>query len=284
LRRELDLLGILVQFVSQFGWRDFLDVAFVSVGLYYLLLALKGTRGVQIMQGVLFLLALLLIAHTARLPTTIWLLQGFLVSVAVALPVIFQPELRRALMRLGQQGILPSSALNKMGKEELGKLIDELAYAASALGQLRQGALIVLERETGLQEFIENGQAIDGRVSSKLLQSIFNPASPLHDGAVILRGSDIVAAQCYLPLSDAAVNPKFGTRHRAALGIAEQTDAVVLVVSEETGEARIAHDRELGRAMTEEADVRKALARHLLNIPETTKVNIRQLLGKQPNG
>ncbi len=272
----MDFLG---QFIRQVGWRDILDVAFVAIGLYYLLLALKGTRGVQIMQGVLFLLALLLIAHTARLPTTIWLLQGFLVSVAVALPVIFQPELRRALMRLGQQGILPTSNFTRLPKADLNRLIDDLAYVGSALGQLRQGALVVLERETGLQEFVERGESIHGRVSTKLLQSIFNPASPLHDGAVILRGADLVAAACYLPLSDASLNK--GTRHRAALGISEQSDAVVMVVSEETGETRIAHEGELSKPYTEQADIKKALAKFLLaSSGDSQKMAFRLPLGR----
>lgn len=271
----MDFLG---QFIRQVGWRDILDVVFVAIGLYYLLIALKGTRGVQIMQGVLFLLALLLIAHTARLPTTIWLLQGFLVSVAVALPVIFQPELRRALMRLGQQGILPTSTLNRLPKADLNKLIDELSYVGSALGQLRQGALIVLERETGLQEFVERGEMIEGRVSSKLLQSIFNPASPLHDGAVIVRGNDLVAAACYLPLSDATITK--GTRHRAALGLSEQSDAVIMVVSEETGETRIAHEGELSKPYIEQADIKKALAKFLLaSSSDSQKVAFRLPLG-----
>lgn len=271
----MDFLG---QFIRQVGWRDILDVVFVAIGLYYLLIALKGTRGVQIMQGVLFLLALLLIAHTARLPTTIWLLQGFLVSVAVALPVIFQPELRRALMRLGQQGILPTSTLNRLPKADLNKLIDELSYVGSALGQLRQGALIVLERETGLQEFVERGELIEGRVSSKLLQSIFNPASPLHDGAVIVRGNDLVAAACYLPLSDATLTK--GTRHRAALGLSEQSDAVIMVVSEETGETRIAHEGELSKPYSEQADIKKALAKFLLaSSSDSQKVAFRLPLG-----
>lgn len=272
----MDFLG---QFIKQVGWSDILDVAFVAIGLYYLLLALKGTRGVQIMQGVLFLLALLLIAHTVRLPTTIWLLQGFLVSVAVALPVIFQPELRRALMRLGQQGILPTSTFQRLAKADLNRLIDELAYVGSALGQLRQGALIVMERETGLQEFVERGETIQGHVSSKLLQSIFNPASPLHDGAVILRGADLVAAACYLPLSDATLAK--GTRHRAALGISEQSDAVVMVVSEETGETRIAHEGEFSKPYTEQADIKKALAKFLLaSSSDSHKMGFRLPIGR----
>ncbi|MEW6282223.1 MAG: diadenylate cyclase CdaA [Candidatus Eremiobacterota bacterium] len=258
-------MDFLSQFITQVTLRDLIDVAFVALGLYYLLLALKGTRGVQIMQGVLFLLGLLLLAHLFRLKTMIWMLQGFLVSVAVALPVIFQPELRRALMRLGQQGMLPAATLNRLGREELGRLVDELAFTASTLGHNRHGALIVLERETGLQEFIEKGQPINGHMSAKLLQSVFHRTSPLHDGAVILRGWDLVAAGCYLPLSDAAINPKFGTRHRAALGLSEQSDAVVLVVSEETGEVRIAAEGELGKPMLEEPEIKQALARHLLN-------------------
>lgn len=239
--------------------RDIFDVALVALCLYYLLLAIRGTRAVQILQGLSILVFLLVLAHAARLQTLIWLLNGLLVSAAVAMPVVFQPELRRTLMRLGQQGLLSPGALRSLGKEELSQLIDEVAFAASNLSLARFGALVVLEQETGLEEIIETGQAIRGATSAKLLQTIFHPKTPLHDGAVVVRGTELVAAACYLPLTEQVVDARFGTRHRAALGITEQTDAVVVVCSEETGEVRIAHEGKFSRPLSEEADIRKTL-------------------------
>ena len=148
-------------FLHQIELSDLLDIFLVFLTLRYLLSALQGTRALQILQGVAVVLMMLLLAHQAKLQTLNWLLNWFLVSVAFLLPVIFQPELRRALMRLGQQGVLTSSPLARMDKEELVPLIDELAYAAYQLGQARMGALIVLERETGLKEYTERGQALD---------------------------------------------------------------------------------------------------------------------------
>lgn len=247
------------RFFQDVTLRDIFDVALVALCLYYLLLAIRGTRAVQILQGLSILVFLLVLAHAARLQTLIWLLNGLLVSAAVAMPVVFQPELRRTLMRLGQQGLLSPGALRSLGKEELSQLIDEVAFAASNLSLARFGALVVLEQETGLEEIIETGQPIRGATSAKLLQTIFHPKTPLHDGAVVVRGTELVSAACYLPLTEQVVDARFGTRHRAALGITEQTDAVVVVVSEETGEVRVAHEGKFSRPLSEEADIRKTL-------------------------
>ncbi len=249
----------ITRFFQDVSLGDLLDVALVTLLLYYLLLALRGTRAVQILQGFTVLVILLALAYVARLQTLTYLLNGVLVSTAVALPVVFQPELRRTLMRLGQQGLLPTSSLRNLGKEELNRLVDEVSFAASNLSLARYGALMVLEQETGLEEIVETGQPIQGKTSAKLLQTIFQPKTPLHDGAVVIRGTELVAAACYLPLTEQVVDARFGTRHRAAIGITEQTDAVVVVVSEETGEVRVAREGRFSRPMTEETDVRKAL-------------------------
>lgn len=257
-----------LQFLHQIEPSDLLDIFLVFLTLRYLLGALQGTRALQILQGVAVVLMMLLLAHQAKLQTLNWLLNWFLVSVAFLLPVIFQPELRRALMRLGQQGVLTSSPLARMDKEELVPLIDELAYAAYQLGQARMGALIVLERETGLKEYTERGQALDSLISSKLLISIFNPKTPLHDGAVIIRGSRILAAACILDsFHDQEADDRFGTRHRAALSVSSQTDCLVLVVSEETGQIRFAQDGKFTKALEEEGDIKKMLAQYLVSTP-----------------
>ena len=249
----------------KFGLSDVLDIFLVFLVLRYLLQAIQGTRAIQILQGIGMVMLMLLLAHLLYLQTLIWLLNWSLVSVAVVLPIIFQPELRRALMRLGQQGMLSATGLARMEKEELAPLIDELAYAAFSLASVRVGALIVLEQETGLKEFIEQGQQIEGLVSWKLLISIFNPKTPLHDGAVIIRGNRIVAAACFLESGhDQEADDRFGTRHRAALSVSSQTDCVVIVVSEETGQVRIAHDARFSRPMEDEGEIKKALTGYLV--------------------
>lgn len=243
---------------------DVFDIILVAICIYSVLLTIQKTRAVQIIQGVGVILLLLMVAHAGRLQTLSYILNWFLVSLAVILPIIFQPELRRALMRLGQQGVLPgTSSSNKLDREQLGKMIDCVAHAAEQLSTLRHGALVVFERETGLEDIVEKGDQIDAVLSSKLLIALFHPKTPLHDGAVVVRGTRLVAAGCYLPSSGQNVDSKFGTRHRAALGVSEQSDCVVLVVSEETGEIRIAHDGIFGRPMLEEGEVKAQLSRYL---------------------
>jgi diadenylate cyclase len=267
----------LIQFLPRVEFSDLLDVFLVFMSLRYLLGALQGTRALQILQGVAVIMFMLLVAHRLKLETLIWLLNWFLVSVAVVLPIIFQPELRRALMRLGQQGMLSSSPLAKMEKEELVPLIEELVFASFSLGQARMGALIVLEREIGLKEYIEQGQPIEGLVSSKLLISIFNPKTPLHDGAVIIRGNRIMAAACILDSAhDQEADDRFGTRHRAALSVSSQSDCLVIVVSEETGQIRFAQEGQFSRPVEDEGDIRKLLANYLVT---PTQVAARGNLG-----
>ncbi|MCA9794719.1 MAG: diadenylate cyclase CdaA [Candidatus Eremiobacteraeota bacterium] len=261
-------MEFLLQFLNQVELTDFFDVLLVALCLYFVLLAIQRTRAVQIIQGVGVILLLLLVAHAGRLQTLSWLLNWFLVSLAVLVPIVFQPELRRALMRLGQQGMLPAAGLGKMDRQELATLLDDLAYAASSLASLRHGALIVLEREAGLEDFIETGQRIEGLVSGKLLISLFHPKTPLHDGAVIVRGNRIVAGGCYLSLSAQTIDAKFGTRHRAALGVSEQSDCVVVVVSEESGEVRLAHDGAFSRPLVDEGEVKKQLGKYLVSEPK----------------
>lgn len=261
-----------VKFVEQLAISDLLDVFLVFVTLRYLLSSLQGTRALQILQGVAVVLLMLVLAHWMKLRTLSWILNWFLVSVAVVLPIIFQPELRRALMRLGQQGMLTSSPLARMDKEELVPLIDELVFAAFSLGQARMGALIVLERDVGLKEYIEQGQALDALVSSKLLISIFNPKTPLHDGAVIIRGSRVMAAACILDSAhDQEADDRFGTRHRAALSVSSQSDCLVIVVSEETGQIRFAQDGQFSRPVEDEGEIKKMMAHYLVTTPNAER-------------
>lgn len=235
-----------------FQWKDIFDITIVTFLVYQLFILIKGTRAIQILQGVGILVGVMFIAYYLKLVTLYWLLHYAMVGVAVALPIVFQPELRRALEHLGRGGVVAAS-LASFAKEDLAKLVDEIAWTTSILSQTKTGALIVIERETGLEDFIERGTKVEGEVSSKLLLSIFLPKSPLHDGAVIIRGKRVMAAGCYLPLSD---NPwgedDLGTRHKAAVGITEETDAVVVIVSEETGSLSLAHRGKLTKNLTED--------------------------------
>lgn len=239
------------------GWRDAVDVFLVAVVLYYILLAIRGTRAVQILLGIIILLGVQALSFYLKLQSTYFVIRGLVLSVVVALPVVFQPELRRALMQLGG-----SMKFQHVRHDVLVKIVDEIAWAANILSQTRTGALIAVERETGLEEYIENGVEINAEISGRLLLSIFQKTSPLHDGAVILRGDKVVAASCYLPLSEARMlgqSAHAGTRHRAALGLSEQTDSVIVVVSEETGEISLFHGGKFSHHDNEES-----LKRHLL--------------------
>ncbi len=224
------------------GWRDGVDVAVVAVFVYYILLIIRRTSAVQILLGIVVLLVLQAVSFYLRLQATYFLLRGLVLSIVVALPIVFQPELRRALMQLGARSWKSPFHLSH---DVLARVIDEIVWAVDILAQTRTGALIVVERETGLEEYSQRGVPISAEVSAKLLMSIFQKTSPLHDGAVVIRGDKVMWASVYLPLSEQrlpAANPHSGTRHRAALGLSEQTDAIIVVVSEETGEVSIATD------------------------------------------
>lgn len=224
--------------LSQFyflNWRSFIDIAVVAVIFYQLLMLIKGTRAVQLVKGLFVLAAVTLAGRLLDLSTLNWFLDKLWTMLLIALPIVFQPELRRALEQLGRGKFItmhPSSA----GTEEFKKLIDELVRCTQVLSQSRIGALMVIEKNTGIQEFVETGVKIDGVVSSEFLVNIFIPRTPLHDGAVIIRGDRVAAAGCFLPLTqEIGLEKDLGTRHRAALGLSEVSDALIIIVSEETG-------------------------------------------------
>ena len=220
--------------IPPFGLIDLLDVLIVAVVLYKLYGMIKDTRAVTLLKGLLVILVAALISNWLHLNALYWLLGKTLTVVAVALPVVFQPELRRALEHIGRGRIFSKSG--RLNEEEMSNLFRELAKTAATLANAKTGALIVMERETGLNDYMESGIRIDGLVSSELLLNCFIPNTPLHDGAIILRGNRVMAAGCLLPLTEKPdLDKELGTRHRAALGLSEQADAVVLIVSEETG-------------------------------------------------
>ena len=228
-----------------------LDVAIVAYVLYRFFLLIRGTRAVQLINGVIILLVAWLLSDWLDLVTVNWLLQRALVMLVVALPIVFQPELRRALEQLGRGRFFPRS-FQALGEQDISRLIEAISKAVGVLSRNKVGALIVLERETGLGEVIETGLQLDALVSAEFLVNIFTPNTPLHDGAVIIRGNRAVAAACFLPLTESPdVSKDFGGRHRAALGITEHSDALAVVVSEQTGAISLANAGKLIRNLDE---------------------------------
>lgn len=224
-------------------WRDFVDILLVALVAYNLLLLIRGTRAVQILLGIVFVAAVYYLAGVLRLATLQWLLRQFFFVLPFATIVLFQQEIRRALASFGRN---PLWGLNSQKK--VASTINEVVLAATRLASRRIGALIVIQRLEGLRAYVENGIEVDARVTYDLLVNLFTPETPLHDGAVILQGDRIAAAACFLPLTiKQGVSKELGTRHRAALGISEEADALAVVVSEETGTISIAIEGELLR-------------------------------------
>jgi uncharacterized protein (TIGR00159 family) len=233
--------------------RNVFDILVVALIIYWLLWVAQGTRATQLIRGIVTLLAVaFLFGTTFQLTALNWVLGQTWPVLLISLPVIFQPEIRRALEQLGQTSSWMPQLRPRSG-EQADRMVGELVKAAAQLARHRYGALIVLERETGLQNYVERGVPIDGLLTRQLLINIFYPNSPLHDGAAVVRDDRIVAASVVLPLSDnTAATSQLGTRHRAALGIAEQSDAIAIVVSEETGQIAVAENGRLIRNLDAE--------------------------------
>lgn len=225
------------------------DILIVAYVIYRLLIFIRGTRAVALVNGLILVFAASFVATRLHLQATSWLLHGMAVALVVAVPIVFQPELRRALEQVGR-GQIFARHLADEGPQGVSGVVNELKKAAAVLSRNRIGALIVIERAVGLTDIAESGIQIDGLVSSEFLINIFVPNTPLHDGAVILRGPRVLAAACFLPLAEAQpLAADVGGRHRAALGITEHSDAVSLVVSEETGGVSLANDGKLIRGI-----------------------------------
>lgn len=225
---------------------DILLVALVFLGLFYLV---RGTRAVTLLRGILLVAFFAVLASTfLNLTAFNWLTRNSIPALLVAIPVIFQPELRRAFERLGR----PRSLIGARTTDATTKFLATLSRASGALARQMTGALMIIEGKTGLQEYVDTGVKIDAEVSADLLLTIFNKHTDLHDGAVILRDERILAASCMLPLSENPdIDRDLGTRHRAALGVSESTDAIAIVVSEETGGISVAHNGRLIRNLDE---------------------------------
>ncbi|HEX2714712.1 MAG TPA: diadenylate cyclase CdaA [Candidatus Acidoferrales bacterium] len=222
--------------MARLDLRAALDILIIAIIIYYLLNLLRGTRGLQMVLAILLLVVFYKGARWARLEMVEWLLTTLLPYVAIALIVLFQPEIRRALARMGRNLSWGGFASRNPAEWQ-----DDLVLAAGFFSQNRIGALVVLERDAGLRTYVESGIPLDAVLSYDLLLAIFHPASPLHDGAVILQGGRVAAAACFLPLSlNPTISTQLGTRHRAAIGVTEESDAVVVLVSEQTGAIALA--------------------------------------------
>lgn len=236
--------------------KDIIDILIVSYIIYKLIQLVRGTRAVQLMKGILVLMATWAVSTWFDLYTLKWMMSQIFNFSVLAVLIIFQPELRRALEQLGRGKLFVRSAMND--KDVIHQQLAEIMKAVQHMAKRRIGALIVFERKTGLSEIVESGIPMESRITSELIINIFTPNTPLHDGAVIVRGNEITAAACYLPLSENPfISKELGTRHRAAIGVSENSDALAVVVSEETGQVSLAMNGMVVRDINEEALISK---------------------------
>ncbi len=230
--------------------RDLLDILIVTAITYWLLSLIQGTTAVALLRGIVVVFVIgSLASNLLGLAVLGWLLRNSIPALLVAIPILFQPELRRALEQIGRAGGLTRAPATTASQ----RAIEVVAEAAGRLAERRWGALIVLERQTGLGEYASTGVRIDGALSVEFLLNLFFPHAPLHDGAIIVRGDRVLAAGCVLPLAETiATGHQFGTRHRAGIGITEKTDALSIIVSEETGQISISNNGRLVRNLDEQ--------------------------------
>lgn len=227
---------------------NFLDIFLVWFVIYKLLIIIKGTKAIQLVKGIFIIVVVRIVSNLLGLDTLEWLMKQVMNWGVLAIIIIFQPELRRALEQLGRGKLFSRGVVQE--EEEQEYLVEEIVKATAYMAKRRIGALISIEKETGLSDYIETGIPLRANISSELLINIFIPNTPLHDGAVILKDNQLAAAACYLPLSESPfISKELGTRHRAALGISEVTDCVTIIISEETGGVSITKNGELYREL-----------------------------------
>jgi uncharacterized protein (TIGR00159 family) len=249
----------MLELLKNFRWSlDLLDILLVAFIVYRIILLIKGTRTVQMLVGMAVVLLVYVASQVGGLYTLNWLLDNFLSSIILVIVVIFQNDIRRALIHMGRN---PFFADQSFREED--QTLDELVKGCTALASRRFGALVVIERETGINDFLEIGIELDAKFSADLLGAVFNPQSPIHDGAVIIQRGRLSKAGCFLPLTqNPAVSPRLGTRHRAAIGLTELVDAAAIIVSEETGKISLAISGKMTRDL-DAVTLRKVLKRLL---------------------
>jgi diadenylate cyclase len=245
---------------------DLLDVSIVAFIIYRIILLIKGTRAVQMLLGLAVILAVYLASRVGDLHTLNWFLSNFLSSIILVIVVIFQNDIRRALMHVGRNPFFGG-----MSYREESEVIDELVKACVSLGSRKIGALIAVERETGINDILESGVEVNARVSSELIRAIFMPNSPIHDGALVVQQGQLKLAGCFLPLTQSSdVSKALGTRHRAAIGLTELADAIAIIVSEETGKISVAVNGGMTRNL-DATSLKKVLGRLLEPRKNTTQ-------------
>lgn len=228
----------------ELSWRELMDMGLVALVYYYLLLLIRGTRAVSVLYGLVLLLLVYYASDELGLATLNWFLANFLGSIFLVVIILFQADIRKALAQVGAGRFWRKPRIKS-------ELLDELVAAFLALAKTRTGGLVVLEKNESLGEIVQRGVEVDAVLTKELLLSIFQPGTPLHDGAVVVRGGRVAAASCILPLTTAVSRASFGTRHRAAIGISEESDAISVVASEERGEISVAVGGKLTTALDE---------------------------------
>lgn len=228
-------MSFVIEFIGN-HWKSWLEIALLAVTLYYLFLFFRGTRGFPVLMGfVLTLLILSFITHLLKFEVTSWLLNRFVAFLAIAIIVIFQPEIRRILAEVGSQQFL-------FGRARAFENVDAIVKAVRSLSERKIGALMALQREVGISGIIQTGVSVDCQLTSEMIEQMFFPNTPLHDGGMVIQGNRIIAAGCIFPLTQATeLSRELGTRHRAGIGLTEETDAVVIIISEETGIVSLAY-------------------------------------------
>lgn len=245
-----------MEFLREINFTDVIDILIVSYVIYKMILLVRGTRAVQLLKGIFVVLLTWGLSTLFNLYTLQWLMNQMFTFGVLAIIIIFQPELRRALEQLGRGKLFMRSSAEEDGDFSL--RIGEVIKAVNYLSRRKIGALIVFERETGLNDYVESGIQIGSQISSEILTNIFIPNTPLHDGAVMIRKNTLLAAGCYLPLSENPfISKELGTRHRAAIGMSEVSDAVCVAVSEETGQVSLALHGQIVRDIKEESLISK---------------------------
>lgn len=254
-----------IAFVPRMSFKNLIEIMIISILIYEMLKWIQNSRAYTLLKGLVFILVFTAFAAFLRLDTILWLLEKISYIAVTALLIIFQPELRKALEQLGKRnvlfGIFPNAESEKKNDDNFStKTINELARACFEMGKVKTGALMVIEQQDKLEDIERTGIAVDGLVTSQLLINIFEHNTPLHDGAVVIRGNRVAAATCYLPLSDSTkISKALGTRHRAAVGVSEVTDSVTLIVSEETGYISVARNGSLQK-VSDPAELKKILS------------------------
>ncbi len=244
----------MLEIFGQFGGWAIVDILLIAFIIYHLLLLIRGTRAAQMLTGILIVVAAYLLSSIVPLTTLNWVMNKFYSSFIIIIIILFQDDIRHVLSRMGKKSFIP-------GTDNLSssQILDEISRAAAVLASKRIGALVVLERNIILSRYVEVGVLLDARVSKEIIVSVFHPSSPIHDGACIIQRGRIAAAGCFLPLTrDENLDPNYGTRHRAAIGISQETDAIVVLVSEEGASISLVVDGKVSRKM-DPKDLRKSL-------------------------